>query len=405
VTAAPPLPTLQRDPERDARVTALRAAMAARGLAAVALTSPENVYYLLGLDHLGYFAFTMLVLPTDGDPLLVTREMERTTVLAQVPGVRHVTFADGEDPAHAAARALAQAVPVGGIVGVEWRGSFLPPAVLDGLRAALPNLSWEDCTGLLASARAVQSATETAWARRAAAVSDAAMQAGIAAAQPGVAERDVAAATYHAMISAGGEPPGFVPLIRPVAMLGQEHVTWGDRELRPGDGLFLELSGCVRRYHAPLSRTVYPGYAPAQAIEAAEAALAGLAAACAALRPGARTGEVFAAWQRAVGGMPRRHHCGYLVGIGYPPSWVGGPEVLGIRPGGDVEVVAGMVFHLMSWVERPVGHVVSDTALVTTDGCELLTTVSREPTVVAATSSASPPCATAPCTQAATRAH
>jgi Xaa-Pro dipeptidase len=384
VTIAPPsLTGSLHDPERADRVTALRAAMAVRGLAAVALTSPENVYYLLGLDHLGYFAFTMLVLPADGEPLLVTREMERYTVLAQAPGVRHVTFADGEDPADAAARALADAVPAGGTVGVERRGSFLPPAVLDGLRAALPAFSWEDCSGLLASARAVQSATETGWARRAATVSDAAMQAAIAVARPGAAEREVAAAAYHAMISAGGEPPGFVPLIRPVAMLGQEHVTWGDRDLQPGKGLFLEMSGCVRRYHAPLCRTIYPGYAPPQAEEAAAAALAGLAAARGALRPGVRTGEVFAEWQRAVGGSPRRHHCGYLVGIGYPPSWVGGPEVLGIRPGGDVEVLTGMVFHLMSWIERPVGHVVSDTALVTANGCELLTTVPRELTVVA----------------------
>ncbi|MHA6618863.1 M24 family metallopeptidase [Pseudonocardia sp. DLS-67] len=383
MTITAPLVTPPQDPERRARTTSLRAAMAARGLVAVALTSPENVYYLLGLDHLGYFAFTMLVLPAEGDPVLVTREMERATVLAQVPDVRHVTFADGEDPADAAVRALAHLVPGGGTVGVEGRGSFLPPAVLDGLRAALPGLAWTDCTGLLASARAVQSATETGWARRAAGVSDAAMRAGIAAARPDAVERAVAAATYHAMISAGGESPGFVPLIRPVAMLGQEHVTWGDRELRPGQGLFLELSGCVRRYHAPLSRTVYPGYAPAEAVEAAGSALAGLAAARTALGPGVRTGDVFAAWQRAVGGMPRRHHCGYLVGIGYPPSWVGGPEVLGIRPGGDVEVLAGMVFHLMSWVERPVGHVVSDTALVTDHGCELLTTVARELTVVA----------------------
>jgi Xaa-Pro dipeptidase len=381
--APPPLTGTLHDPERADRVTALRAAMAVRGFAAVALTSPENVYYLLGLDHLGYFAFTMLVLPSDGEPVLVTREMERYTVLAQAPGVRHVTFADGEDPADAAARAFADAVPAGATVGVERRGSFLPPAVLDGLRAALPAFSWEDCSGLLASARAVQSATETGWARRAATVSDAAMRAAIAAARPGAAEREVAAAAYHAMISGGGEPPGFVPLIRPVAMLGQEHVTWGDRHLQAGEGLFMEMSGCVRRYHAPLCRTVYPGFAPPQAVEAAESARAGLAAAGAALRPGVRTGEVFAAWQRAVGGMPRRHHCGYLVGIGYPPSWVGGPEVLGIRPGGDVEVLAGMVFHLMSWVEQPVGHVVSDTALVTADGCELLTTVSRELTVVA----------------------
>ncbi|GAA5120840.1 M24 family metallopeptidase [Pseudonocardia adelaidensis] len=383
MTITAPLVAPLHDPERQARTTALRAAMAARGLTAVALTSPENVYYLLGLDHLGYFAFTMVVLPAEGEPVLVTREMERATVVAQVPEVRHVTFADGEDPADAAVRALAHIVPEGGTVGVEGRGSFLPPAVLDALRAALPALSWVDCTGLLASARAVQSATETGWARRAAGVSDAAMRAGITAARPGAAEREVAAATYHAMISAGGESPGFVPLIRPVAMLGQEHVTWGDRPLRPGHGLFVELSGCVRRYHAPLSRTVYPGYAPSGAVEASERALAGLAAARTALRPGIRTGEVFAAWQRAVGGMPRRHHCGYLVGIGYPPSWVGGPEVLGIRPGGDVEVVAGMVFHLMSWVERPVGHVVSDSALVTDDGCELLTTVARELTVVA----------------------
>jgi Xaa-Pro dipeptidase len=385
VTTATPL-LAPLDPDRDARITALRAAMAVRGLTAVALTSPENIYYLLGLDHLGYFAFTMLVLPAEGDPLLVPREMERATVRAQVPGARHVTFADGEDPADAAARALAHAVADGATVGVERHGSFLPPAVLDGLRAALPTLAWRDCSDLLATARAVQSATETGWARRAAAVSDAAMQAGIAAARPGTAEREVAAATYHAMISAGGEPPGFVPLIRPVAMLGQEHVTWGDRAVAPGQGLFLELSGCVRRYHAPLCRTVHPGWAPPAAQEAAAAALAGLAAARAALRPGVRTGEVFAAWQRAVTGPagppPVRHHCGYLVGIGYPPSWVGGPQVLGIRPGGDVEVLAGMVFHLMSWVERPVGHVVSDTALVTADGCELLTTVPRELTVV-----------------------
>ena len=76
MTIAPPsLTGSLHDPERADRVTALRAAMAVRGLAAVALTSPENVYYLLGLDHLGYFAFTMLVLPADGEPLLVTREM------------------------------------------------------------------------------------------------------------------------------------------------------------------------------------------------------------------------------------------------------------------------------------------------------------------------------------------
>jgi Xaa-Pro dipeptidase len=80
----------------------------------------------------------------------------------------------------------------------------------------------------------------------------------------------------------------------------------------------------------------------------------------------------------AAGSWPSRHHCGYLVGIGFPPSWVGGGQVLGIRADGDVEVAAGMTFHLMSWVTEPAGHVVSDTALVTPTGAELLTTTTRE---------------------------
>lgn len=91
---------------------------------------------------------------------------------------------------------------------------------------------------------------------------------------------------------------------------------------------------------------------------------------------------MYTAWQRAAtegttSGAPARHHCGYLVGIGFPPSWVGGGEVLGIRSGGDTEIRPGMVFHLMSWITDPVGHVLSDTVLVTDSGAETLTTTSR----------------------------
>jgi Xaa-Pro dipeptidase len=207
------------------------------------------------------------------------------------------------------------------------------------------------------------------------------MRAGIAAARPGAMERDVAAAVHHAMFAAGGHQPGFSPLIRPLWMLDQEHVSWGDRTV--DGGLFLELSGCVHRYHAPLSRTVHIGAPTPAAVAAHAAANAGLDAALATLRPGATTGEVYAAWRRGVAGdsaaaWPSRHHCGYLVGIGFPPSWVGGGQVLGIRADGEVEIAAGMTFHLMSWVTEPAGHVVSDTALVTPGGAELLTTVTRD---------------------------
>jgi Xaa-Pro dipeptidase len=396
--APAPAPEPSPEPEYAQRISVLRQRMRAEGIAAVAVASPENVYYLTGLDHLGYFAFTLLVLPESGQPALVTRAMEGPTIRAQVPWCRHVAFGDGDSPAAAAVAALAAvanpdatdhgATDHGATVALDEESMFFPPAVAAAIRNGLPGLRWRSASTLLAIQRAVKSPAEVDHIRQAASISDQAVAAGIAVARPGVSERAVAAEVYRAMIEAGGEPPGFPPLIRPTTMLEREHVSWSGGTLRPGMGLFFELSASVRRYHAPQSRTVYLGHAPYEAFEAAESALAGLVAAREALQPGAVTGEVYAAWQRVVAGgattssQPLRHHCGYLVGIGFPPSWVGGGAVLGIRDGGEVEIVPGMTFHLMSWVTRPTGHVVSDTVLVTDTGAELLTTTPRELTVI-----------------------
>lgn len=369
--------------EHARRIDALRRHMRAERLAAVALAGPESIYYLTGLDHLGYFAFTLLVVPAGGAPVVVTRAMERPTIRAQLPWCRHVTFDDGDSAATAVAAVLSDVATAGRRVALDESSFFFPPAIARAVRARVPGVRWVSGSDSLAALRAVKSDQEVEQVRRAAAVSDQSMAAGLAAIRPGVRERDIAAEVYRTMIAAGGEPPGFPPLIRSTARLDQEHVTWSDTTVAAGQGLFLELSGSVRRYHAPQSRTVYVGHAPEQAAEAAETALVGLVAAQCALRPGVRTSEVYAAWQRAVSGgvtpaRPLRHHCGYLVGIGFPPSWVGGGEVLGIRAGGDVVVRAGMTFHLMSWITEPIGHVVSDTALVTDAGTRLLTTTSRE---------------------------
>lgn len=62
------------------RISLLRQRMRANDISTMALASPENIYYLTGLDHLGYFAFTLLVLPVDRDPVLITRAMERPTI-------------------------------------------------------------------------------------------------------------------------------------------------------------------------------------------------------------------------------------------------------------------------------------------------------------------------------------
>ena len=105
----------------------------------------------------------------------------------------------------------------------------------------------------------MKSAEEQALMRRAAKVTDASAGAAIAAIHDGAAEQEVAAQCVAAMARAGGHAPGFGPFIRPAARLGEEHTTWGDGVYRRGEPVFVELSGCVSRYHAPLGRLIRIG--------------------------------------------------------------------------------------------------------------------------------------------------
>src|SRR5438874_232513 len=125
---------------------------------------------------------------------------------------------------------------------------------VDLFMVSAPETSWVDLSGLIDSIRMIKSPTEQALMRRAAKVSDAGATAAIEAIREQASERQIAAACEHAMISAGGTFPGFGPFIRSTTRLGEEHGTWTDQRFAAGDTVFIELSGCVARYHAPLGR-------------------------------------------------------------------------------------------------------------------------------------------------------
>jgi Xaa-Pro dipeptidase len=377
--------------EHQARVAAVRADMDAAGLAAVCVTGPEDVYYLTGLNHQGHFAFTMLVLPLTGVPVIVARQMEATTLSVQVPWCLHHPFRDHEDPAAAVVAAI-NAVPSAPSVarfGVDKAGMRLPVGIWERLTARLPQATWQDTSELIARHRAVKSNAEVACVREAAAISSAAMLAGLEAVRVGVNARDIATAVYGTMIGQGSDYPGMAPFIRFRDALLQEHVTWPDRAVVPGDSVFFELSASVGRYHAPLTRMAYVGEPPDGTEVAGRIAADALQAVTAALVPGTRGCDVYAAWQDVVNSglghdRYRRHHCGYQVGIGFPPSWVGGPAVVGLRSDSTWQVRAGMTFHILSWQLdlEPADYVHTDTVLLTPEGGQLLTTVSRDPIVV-----------------------
>lgn len=421
-----------RFPRREylGRQRRVRELMRREGVDALLVSTPENIYYLSGLDHMGYFAYQMLILPLRGQPILITRAMEHAVVADQVPDLKHYGYSDGSRPipppevdsseselvdltqtteeggeslfveptirgygktqqGHLApiaetCRALAEAGLAGGHLALEEGGSFLTPRIAGGIKRGMSDARWVDGTGMVDGCRSIQSPLELACTRRAAAISDAMIQAGIAAAGVGVNKGEVMAAIYDALFRRGGTYPGFVPLVRSSSSLVHEHGTWDDAKLAGDELLLLEMSGCVRRYHAPIGRLVFIDRAPASAYKALEICLEAQTAAASTFRDGVLAGDIYESWQTVLNrhGLSTytRHHCGYSTGIGYPPSWSGGGVPLGLRSGSDMRISAGMVFHLMSWLLRS-DHgdsFLSDTVIVTEDGCETVTRTSRE---------------------------
>jgi Xaa-Pro dipeptidase len=131
-----------------------------------------------------------------------------------------------------------------------------------------------------------------------------------------------------------------------------------------------------------MGRLIFIEEAPPGTVEVEKLCLDAFSQVVSAIRPGIAAGQVYQSWQDVVdrAGLShyRRHHCGYMIGIGMPPSWVGGSMVVGLRHDSDMLLKQGMVFHLMSWLMdtgRPGNYFVSDTAVVTEEGCEVITSV------------------------------
>jgi len=376
------------DAELANRLKAVRSEMAARAIDLAVLSQPESVFYLIGLDHWGYFAPTHLIVPMEGELVLVTRQMERVTIENQVRNARFSGHSDSESAAAKLADELALLDIAGKRLGFEIETSGFTYRGGQELFERFGAADWTSISGLVDTLRLVKSSEEQALMRAAAKAADAGMMAAIATIEDGAREADVAAECFAAMTRAGGTPPGFGPFIRPDHRIAEEHTTWGDGHYRAGERVMLEVAGCVARYNAPMGRLVHLGHIRDQDAEMAEISKRAFQGILDGLKPGVRACDVYASWKAVVdeAGLPdyHRHHCGYLVGIGFPPSWTGGNKVTGLRHDSDLEIKEGMTFHAMSWfTETGRGdYFVSNCVLLGPDGAEVLTKAPMGPTVV-----------------------
>lgn len=374
--------------ELDRRINRVTEALAEQDLDGVVIASPENIYYLTGMDHWGFFAAHVLVVNRDGEMALTCRAMEKITFDNQVRNARFYGHQDHEELSEYVAQAITDLGLSGGRVAIERRSLFLHLHHAEGILEKAKVREWSDGSGLVDNLRQAKSPLEIEYTRKAAKAVDIGMSACINMIRDGATDYEVAAEYMRASTLAGSEPTGFGPFIRPTTRLGEEHTTWRGEIFRNGDAVFLENAASYRKYHAPMGRLVYIGSAPKGAEKSAELAMNGMKAICGALRVGGKAGDAYAAWREvaASAGLAdyERHHCGYMVGIGFSPSWTGGSMVTSLFPGSERTLEQGMVFHAHSWFTDTdvVDYFISNTVILTKDGAEVLTATTPESLVV-----------------------
>ncbi|WP_102960092.1 M24 family metallopeptidase [Mangrovicella endophytica] len=367
--------------EYDRRVAEAREGLAAAGLDVMVVTGPENIFYLTGQQTPGYYTFQALVLPAEGDPIFVIRQLEYFNFIANTFISDAAIYQDSEDPVSFLTKVIRDRGLVGKRVAIDKRGWFLPIATYEALQEALGAIG--DAAGIVERLRAVKSPAEIEKLRIAAAYVDAGMRAGIAAVKVGATENDLVAAMMGAAIGAGSEYMGMEPLVSSGPRCGVPHGTWKRRRIEAGDPAFLEMAACHDRYHAALMRSAWLGTPPTEAVEMMKVCQEALAVSLDTIKPGVTCEVPHLAAQAVIDKAGYtdafRKRLGYSVGISFAPDW-GEGAILGLNKGITTQLQPGMAFHLPPAL-RIYGRFtvgVSETIVVTETGHDVLGTIGRD---------------------------
>jgi len=361
--------------EYEARLARVQVQIRDKGLDGLLAFQPETVTWLTGFFTRGYGSFQLAVIPADGAPVLICRDVEEYYLDATCIFPGRAMWSDSDDPVIVAAQAIARVLGSTAQVGIEADAWPLSVTRYEALRAALPGYGFRDESALAATMRLIKSPAEIALQRHAAKAAEAGMQAAIDSAGIGVSEREMAAEICAAMIRAGSDLPG------PGVMSSGErafhlHGGYSDRILARGDLVQIETTPNHRHYHARFMRPIRVAEASEADQRIVERLIAIQDAALAEVRPGVPASVPDAIYRDGILSEGLRssytNKTFYSVGLLLQPA---GGEKLEAAPGCDWSFAEGMTFHTYVLAR---GFGMSETIAITTDGYERLTTFSRQ---------------------------
>ncbi len=374
------------------RVSRTRHAMEVAGLDVLIVSDPSNMAWLTGYDGWSFYVHQCVLLGPDGDPVWFGRGQDangaaRTTWLGDTDIIGypdHFVQSTERHPMDYLAARIEDRGWSRKRIGVEMDNYWYSAAAHAALEKGLPNADISDATRLVNWLRAIKSPQEIVYMEKAARLVERMHEKILEKAAPGYRKCDLAADIYEAglrfdeKLGHGGDYPAIVPLLPSGADASAPHLTWNDDPMKVGEGTFFEIAGVYRRYHCPLSRTLFLGQPTQTFLEAEKAVLEGMEAGLEVARAGNLCEDVAIAFFSVLRkyGIEKDNRTGYPIGLSYPPDW--GERTMSLRPGDKTVLRENMTFHFMTglWMDDW-GFEITESIVIGDRGARCLADVPR----------------------------
>ncbi len=326
------------------------------------VTGPVNVRYLTGFVS----SNAMVLVDPAGEATLYT-DFRYAEAARQVDGV---TFE--ETPRNILAT-LAERL-AGRRIAVE--AAHLTLADADVLRGG--GVELVSTTGLVEALRAVKEPGELELMRGAAAISDRVFEELSREPFVGRTEAELAWWLEQAWHEAGADGPSFAAIVAFGENGARPHAKLRDVAIPAGTLVVVDAGCSVGGYASDCTRTFFTGKPSGRLRELYELCLTAQLDGLEAVRPGATGREVDAASRVAISEAGMADHYGHGLGHGIGLEV---HELPNLRPESDAVLAPGNVVTVEPglYLADDVGVRIEDTVVVTEDGCERLTTFTKEP--------------------------
>ncbi|WP_299822255.1 ectoine hydrolase DoeA [uncultured Jannaschia sp.] len=380
------------DAEYESRLARTRVAMEKAGIDVLITSDPSNMAWLTGYDGWSFYVHQAVIVGPTGDPVWFGREQDaqgalRTTYMADADIIGYPDYFVQSTERHPmdylAAKLIDRAWHTGRI-GVEMDNYWFSARGYRSLSDGLAN-ELVDVTALVNWLRGIKSPDELDRMRKAARIVERMHARIVEKVEPGMRKCDLVADIYDAALrydedwGFGGDYPAIVPLLPSGTDAAAPHLTWDDKPMKTGEGTFFEIAGCFRRYHCPLSRTIFLGEPTQQFLDAEKAVLEGMEMGLDAARAGNTCEDIANAFFDVLRrwGITKNNRTGYPIGLSYPPDW--GERTCSLRPGDRTVLQPGMTFHFMTglWLDN-FGFEITESIAITDGDPECLADVPRK---------------------------